>query len=194
MKAAHYEEIGHYLKDVRESLNLTLADAATAMHIRVHYLKAIETGDFDTLPGKAYVRGYIKNYATFLEIDPAEALAAYDQLTGVVKQEFFIPEPTVKENLPSQGLLIIVIAVVVVLSAAYLLVSGSSKQTVANVEDVPVEIRFATEGKKNPSVAEWEACLKATRATCYNILYPKYILRSIQDDYRRNFELYSGNE
>lgn len=194
MKAAHYEDIGHYLKDVRESLSLSLADAATAMHIRVHYLEAIETGNFDKLPGKAYVRGYIKNYASFLEIDPAETLAAYDDLMGVVKQEFFIPEPTVKENLPSQTLLIVVIAGAVVLAGAYLLFSGSSKTTVASVEEVPPEIRFATEGKKNPRVAEWETCLKGKEAACYNTLYPRYILRGIQDEYKRNFELYSGND
>lgn len=193
MKAAHYEDIGHYLKDVRESLNLSLSDAATAMHIRVHYLDAIETGKFEKLPGKAYVRGYIKNYASFLEIDPTETLAAYDELMGVVKQEFFIPEPTVKENLPSQTLLIVVIAGAVVLAGVYLF-SGRDREHVTSVEDVPAEIRFATEGKKNPRLAEWEICLKSQEAECYNTLYPRYILLEIQEEYKRNFELYSGNE
>ncbi len=193
MKAAHYEDIGHYLRDVRESLDLSLADAATAMHIRVHYLEAIETGKFDRLPGKAYVRGYIKNYASFLEIDPAETLAAYDGLMGGVKQEFFIPEPTVKENLPSQALLMVAVIGIVVMVGGYMLFSGGDRKP-AIVEAVPAEIRFATEGKKDPRIAEWEVCLKSKEASCYNILYNKNTLHSLQEEYKRNFELYSGNE
>jgi cytoskeletal protein RodZ len=38
--------------------------------IRVKYLAALEDGDFGDLPGDVYARGFIRNYATYLGLDP----------------------------------------------------------------------------------------------------------------------------
>ena len=45
----NYTDIGRYLRDSRESLNLHLEDVAHALNIRYRYLLAIEEGKFSTV-------------------------------------------------------------------------------------------------------------------------------------------------
>lgn len=60
------------MRDARQARGLELAAAAKATHIRSHYLKAIEDGEFGILPSPAQVRGFIRAYANFLELDPEQ--------------------------------------------------------------------------------------------------------------------------
>jgi cytoskeleton protein RodZ len=68
-----FREIGGRLRRQREILGLSLIDIEQHLHIRLHYLKALEAGLEDDLPSLAQGRGMLKNYAHFLEMD-AEAL------------------------------------------------------------------------------------------------------------------------
>jgi hypothetical protein len=184
MKASDYQEIGHYLRDIRDGQKVSIADAAEALHIRPHYLLAIEAGDFSVLPGKAYVRGYIKNYALFLGINPEEALSAYDAVSGVVIQDLFIPEPTVKENLPSSQLLIVAIGGILLLVLVYLFISKREHVELATVEDVPGEMMLSIESKKNTRAAQWNDCLRGGTSDCFILLYQKSTIVKLEAERR----------
>jgi cytoskeleton protein RodZ len=106
MKADQYVDIGQYLRDSRESLRITIEHAAHSLHIRPKYLQAIETGNLEDLPGKAYIRGYIKNYAEYLRLDSQEVLEAYEALLENKDHDFFIPEPTLRQNLPTRKIVL----------------------------------------------------------------------------------------
>jgi hypothetical protein len=45
--------------------------------IRHKYLEAMENEDFGILPGKAYIKGFLKNYAGYLGLDAAEMMSQY---------------------------------------------------------------------------------------------------------------------
>jgi cytoskeletal protein RodZ len=62
------EEIGKALKAKRKELRYTLEAVSTCLKIREKYLECIENGDLDKIPGKAYAKGYIKEYAKFLKL------------------------------------------------------------------------------------------------------------------------------
>jgi len=68
-----FHEIGNELRQRREILGISLADIEQHLHIRLHYLKALEAGKVDDLPSLAQGRGMLSNYARFLELD-TEAL------------------------------------------------------------------------------------------------------------------------
>lgn len=192
MSAAEYHDIGSYLKDSRESLGISVHAAAQALHLRIHYIEAIESGKFDALPGKAYVRGYIRNYALFLGIDPAELLEVYDSLTGQVRQELFIPEPTVQEYMPSRLLLTVAVAGAVLLLAYYLVFRDGDRIQVPRVADVPVELMFAAEALKSPRAAPWEQCLNTGEMGCYNMLFQQYYFEDFQKESYRVMQLLAG--
>jgi len=64
---------------------LDLADCAAATRIRERYLIAIEDGRFESLPGPAYVSGFIRAYAAHLGVTvdgPVRELPVPGQSTG----------------------------------------------------------------------------------------------------------------
>lgn len=79
--------LGEVLRAERESRRLTIHDIEEETSIRALYIEAIENGDYDKLPGDIYAKGFIKNYALFLNLD-AESL---------VKQ--FVAERTPSESI-----------------------------------------------------------------------------------------------
>ncbi|HMO00589.1 MAG TPA: helix-turn-helix transcriptional regulator [Miltoncostaeaceae bacterium] len=60
--------IGVRLREARMRQGLDLADCAAATRIRERYLIAIEDGRFESLPGPAYVSGFVRAYAAHLGV------------------------------------------------------------------------------------------------------------------------------
>ncbi|HZU12650.1 MAG TPA: helix-turn-helix domain-containing protein [Chloroflexota bacterium] len=73
-------DLGETLRDARHRMNLTLDDVARATRIKVSYLSAIEDGEYSTLPGPAYVTGFLRNYARFLGLQPDDLVQKYRSL------------------------------------------------------------------------------------------------------------------
>jgi cytoskeletal protein RodZ len=74
--------VGELLKKAREESGKDLKEISAILKIRSDYLRAIEEGDFKQLPEEVYIKGYIREYAEFLHIDPETALSAYKQQTS----------------------------------------------------------------------------------------------------------------
>ena len=71
--------IGDTLREERERQNLSIKDIEKGTSIRALYIEAIEKGDFGTLPGNAYTKGFIRSYANFLKMDAAAAVQQYNE-------------------------------------------------------------------------------------------------------------------
>ena len=69
--------IGDKLRRERERQGLTIKDVEHGTSIRALYIEAIERGDWDTLPGDVYTKGFIRNVATFLQLDANACVAEY---------------------------------------------------------------------------------------------------------------------
>jgi len=61
--------IGQILQAAREDRQLTLEQVSAATHIRLHYLQAMEAGDFDALPSRVQMKGFLRSYASQLGLD-----------------------------------------------------------------------------------------------------------------------------
>lgn len=88
--------VGQLLKAAREEKNLSIQQVAIETRIRQLYIKAIEEGDLDSLPGEIYKIGFIKTYATFLNLDPFEILrrlgASHDTCVNYnINNKYVIP-------------------------------------------------------------------------------------------------------
>jgi len=62
-------EIGNSLREVRERQGLGYPEIELATKIRAKYIRALEEEDFDSVPGDAYVRGFLRTYAEYLGLD-----------------------------------------------------------------------------------------------------------------------------
>jgi cytoskeleton protein RodZ len=70
-------EIGNTLREARVRRNLTLQQVEEDTKIRVKYVQAMENEDFDIMPGTTYVKGFLRTYATYLNLDPEVILDEY---------------------------------------------------------------------------------------------------------------------
>lgn len=66
------------LKQAREAKRISLNDVSDATLINVKFLEAIEQGNIDILP-QTYIRAFIREYASFVGLDPVEIMKRYDQ-------------------------------------------------------------------------------------------------------------------
>lgn len=72
-----FAEIGRMLQGQRELLGLSLEEVEKHTHLRLHYLKALESGSLDALPSPVQGRGMLNNYASFLGMDADQLLLRF---------------------------------------------------------------------------------------------------------------------
>ncbi len=72
---------GNNFKSARETKNLTLEEIAQETRISARFLRAIEEETFDVLPGGIFNRGFVRTYASHVDIDPEQAVSEYKDLT-----------------------------------------------------------------------------------------------------------------
>lgn len=65
-------ELGNRLKEARLAKGMSLDDLQTATKIQKRYLVGIEEGNYSVMPGKFYVRAFIKQYAEVVGLHPEE--------------------------------------------------------------------------------------------------------------------------
>ena len=69
--------LGERLVSKRSEIGQSLQEAARGCGIQAGYLKALETGDYDSLPGEVYAKSFLKNYAQYLSLNPHVLVAQY---------------------------------------------------------------------------------------------------------------------
>lgn len=65
------------LARARESQDMSVADVARALRLSVKQIEALEADQPDCLPGRTFVRGFVRNYARLLNLDPDQLVAEY---------------------------------------------------------------------------------------------------------------------
>lgn len=106
--------LGDLLRETREQKNLSLEDVEQGTNIRKLYIKAIEDGDYEKLPGEVFLKGFIKTYGKFLGLNSQELIEQYkneknapastEEVATTTAQEQAIspaqPEKKVEEKTP----------------------------------------------------------------------------------------------
>lgn len=69
--------IGQQFAEERKQQGLSIEEVAKATKIKEPFLRAIEKGDFKSLPSPAYAYGFVRNYAKFLGLPVEKSLAIF---------------------------------------------------------------------------------------------------------------------
>jgi cytoskeletal protein RodZ len=88
----------------RERKGVDLYRAERDTKIRARYLAALERGDYRELPGAVYTKGFLRNYALYLGLDPDDVLLQWRRERGGAKEPqpvIAVPRPIAA---PRQGL------------------------------------------------------------------------------------------
>lgn len=93
---------GSRLRRAREARGQSVHEVAFALKLSPRQIEALERDDFDALPGMAFVRGFMRNYARYLGLDATPLLDGVQRLAGVGSPDLS-PIRNADGDLPSGG-------------------------------------------------------------------------------------------
>ncbi|MBZ0307500.1 MAG: DUF4115 domain-containing protein, partial [Anaerolineae bacterium] len=81
--------LGEQLRETRLQREVTLQQVESAIRIRPKHIEGLEKGQPDPSLSEMQVRGFLRNYAAFLRLDPDEILQAYEEAKRPKKRGLF---------------------------------------------------------------------------------------------------------
>lgn len=94
--------VGAQLRAAREARGLQLTELARLLRLGERQVEALERGDLSGLPGKTFVRGFVRNYARAVQLDAAPLLDLLDGVRELAAPGLELPEST-HVTMPGQG-------------------------------------------------------------------------------------------
>lgn len=150
-------EIGASLREARIKRGLEPADVHKALRIRDRYLQALEEERWELLPGEAYAKGFLREYADFLGLDGNLYVDEYSSRFGEREEQPLAPQPLSRAEAGrrSVGLLRPLIAigaiVAIVAAVAAWQLNGSPKKSGSSPPPTTTTNGTTTTGKRNPT-------------------------------------------
>lgn len=112
---------GNWLRRQREVREISLREIADASKISLRYLEAFEQDRFDMLPAPVFARGFLREYAKYVGLDPDEVvnhfISAQQALEPEDEQEVQASAPRQRPGWLFNLLLVLAVVVVIVLVA-----------------------------------------------------------------------------
>jgi cytoskeleton protein RodZ len=69
---------GRILSDKRQEWDLSIQDVAESLNLGVETIEALESDNYEKLPGTTFVKGYIRAYARLLKLDVEDLMGQID--------------------------------------------------------------------------------------------------------------------
>ncbi len=96
---------GSLLREARTAASLSIDAVAQQLKLAPRQVKALEDDDFAALPGRTFVRGFVRNYARLLRLDMATVLAALPEGDAApsLNQPSLAPTPRAMGEIPADA-------------------------------------------------------------------------------------------
>ena len=76
LTAEAYTTAGAQLRAAREAHGLSIDTVGQHLKLAPRQVRALENGDYGELPGRTFIRGFARNYARLMQLDPDAIVAA----------------------------------------------------------------------------------------------------------------------
>lgn len=76
---------GQILAQARIAKEMSPADVAAKLKLTVRQVEAMEAEDLEHLPADVFLRGFVRNYARLMELDPTELITPMDAQAAVAE-------------------------------------------------------------------------------------------------------------
>lgn len=120
------KEIGKILQRKRIALQLAINDIAASLMISQHHIKALEEGDWNSLPAEVYAKGYLRKYALYLDLDSEMIMA---KLPIKTPEQKLIQKPILKKKTYNNYLKLSSVSILLFVAAIALIMLYPNKQT-----------------------------------------------------------------
>ncbi len=182
------ETVGDILKNKRLETGKSIEEISDYLRIKSQYLLALEENKFNNLPGSAYVIGFIKSYASYLNLDVNDVIVQYKQEAGIFvsaaqptsmeDENTIIKDPVINSNH------IIIASAIVLFGIIFISITGSkeSEPVVLPSDDVEISIKDTNITTDIPSSVEnFEIPNFDSNQNVKNISKPEYFETKIDD-------------
>src|SRR5664279_563255 len=74
------QSVGQQLHSAREAKDMAVAEVAKALKLSQRQVEALESDDWPSLPCKTIIRGFVRNYARLLGLNPTPLMSLLDRI------------------------------------------------------------------------------------------------------------------
>jgi cytoskeleton protein RodZ len=138
--------VGALLRRRREEIQQDVEDVSRQLRIRSAYIRAIEEGRFQELPGNAYAIGFVRAYADYLGLDGGNVVSDYrDELARRSRQnELVWPTEGGESRFPGGAILGVCLLLGLAIYGGWYYASQSGGTGINLIDQVPDYIKKAT--------------------------------------------------
>jgi cytoskeleton protein RodZ len=141
--------VGEVLRQAREARGQSIDMVADELMIRRFYLEAIEKGSFKDLPERVYATGFVRNFATYLNLDPTPLIEqfrreAYGSRNTNYQVDLVMPEPIVHSVIPGRTAVVTAFAVLAIIVAGLIFVTRGHNAVPVTIPEPPAITDMAT--------------------------------------------------
>jgi cytoskeleton protein RodZ len=115
----HSKPFGEHLKREREMRGVTLEEISVATRIAPRFLAALESEQWELLPGGVFNRGFIRSVARYLGLDEDSLVAEYALETRGRSDPGVVADPPQEPDRNWARVFVVVVLVLVVLAGAW---------------------------------------------------------------------------
>lgn len=152
-----YVSVGDTLRLRREERGEDLRYVAQMLRIRYPYLKAIEDGHPDELPGPTYAVGFVRTYSDHLGLSSEELVQRFKEEAANLqaRADLHFPAPIPEGKIPSGAVLVIAVVLAAAVYGGWIYLSSQDQQVAEIVPQLPNRISEIIKGdpKTAPAAA-----------------------------------------
>lgn len=153
------DSIGQLLKHEREERHLSIEEVSSTTRIPRRALESLEEDRFEDLPSGVFVRGFIKAYASAVDIDAGDVLAQFDEQSPQTLPPAPLATVHSRRGYGAILLAIATAALFAIIVATFALVRRAPAQ------DDPIELSSAVPCQVEAAKVERSFCVPSTIAT-----------------------------
>lgn len=137
---------GAVLREARERRGLKTKELASITRISPRFIECLEEDRYDELPGEVFVRGFLRNCARELQLDPEDMIASYERHAGYESsQQSALVEPEISTNarlaslfegsqLPRFTYVVAILAIILGLGLSVLIFGQSDTEQLSDID------------------------------------------------------------
>jgi cytoskeletal protein RodZ len=164
---------GAVLRRCREFHGITLEEASEATKVSMSYLKALEEDHIHEFANQAYLKGYLRIYATYLGLNPDDVARLYDKLSGVPSDK---PDPartSPAHNQPPRRRISLKKMLLPALLLAVILITATFFKPPSPLVRQPPPVVAVAPPPQNAAVQKVQSSVRAEKIEQNDILTPK---------------------
>ncbi|MCP3956224.1 MAG: DUF4115 domain-containing protein [bacterium] len=151
---AESESFGTWLRRQREVREIDLREIADSSKVSMSYLHALEEDRFEVLPAPLFAKGFLRQYARYVGLDPEEVVNFYLAARHPEGEEEPSLQPQTAPEPPSRNYVLIALAITVALVLVVWLLSFLNERLRSAPAQPPDQVQ--EEASLPPAAAEVE--------------------------------------